>query len=42
MSRIVAVVIFYVCNMLYGEREREREKERERERERERGNVQKM
>ena len=30
MSRIVAIVIFYVCNMLYGERERERERERQR------------
>ena len=29
MSKIVAIVVFYVCPMLYGERERERERERE-------------
>ena len=34
MSRIVAIVVFYVSTMLYGEREREREREK--------GNVQKM
>ena len=28
MSRIVAIVVFYVCTMLYGEREREREGQR--------------
>ena len=27
MSRIVAIVVFYVSTMLYGERERERERE---------------
>ena len=26
MSRIVAIVVFYVCTMLYGERERQRTK----------------